>query len=253
MKRRLFCLCLLICLSASLAQAEVVQKGAIRVSLQGQITPKQLPRDKAAPVKVSLATEITATKGKAPPQLLELSLAINRYGHLEPNGLPKCEVTEIQPATSQRAKEACASSLVGKGFFKASLLLPEQSPFPSEGELLAFNGTYQGKPAILAHVYGTDPVPTSFTLPFLITKSKGTFATTLTAKLPKDANNSVTGLSLELKRSFKANGKQKSYVTASCPAPKGFGSASFSFAKASYRFAGGGGLSSTLTRVCGVG
>ena len=51
--------------------------------------------------------------------------------------------------------------------------------------MFAFNGTYKGKPAILAHVYGNQPVPTSFTLPFLITKAKGTFATVLTATFPR--------------------------------------------------------------------
>jgi hypothetical protein len=116
--------------------------------------------------------------------------------------------------------------------------------------MFAFNGTYKGKPAILAHVYGTDPVPTSFTLPFVISHSKGTFATVLTASLPADASNSVTGIELELQRRFKANGRARSYASASCPALKGFPSATFSFARASYRFVGGKRASSTLTRVC---
>ena len=101
------------------------------------------------------------------------------------------------------------------------MLLPQQSPFPSEGELFAFNGTYKGRPAILAHVYGTEPVPTSFTLAFVISKSKGTFGTTLTAQLPEDANNSVTGIELALKRSFKANGKAKSYASGFLPGGQG--------------------------------
>jgi hypothetical protein len=237
----------------SLAQAETIQKGSVRISLDGKITPKRLPREGSAPVRVSLVTEIAAaTKGKAPPQLTELALAINRYGHLEGKGLPICEVADIQPATTQKAKEACGGSLVGRGSFQASLLLPEQSPFPARGELYAFYGTYKGKPAILAHVYGTDPVPTSFTLPFVISKAKGIFGTLLTAKLPRDANNSVTGLELELGRSFRAGGKARSFASASCPAPKGFPGATFSFARASYEFAGGRRVSSTLRRSCGA-
>ena len=31
----------------------------------------------------------------------------------------------------------------------------------AEGKLYAFNGRWHGRPAILAHVYGTKPVPTS--------------------------------------------------------------------------------------------
>jgi hypothetical protein len=118
--------------------------------------------------------------------------------------------------------------------------------------MFAFNGAYKGKPAILAHVYGTNPVPTSFTLPFVITRSKGTFATTLTATLPKSDENVVTGIDLKLQRSFTYKGKTHSYASAGCPAPKGFPGATFPFAKASYAFAGGKKLTSTLTRSCGV-
>jgi hypothetical protein len=116
--------------------------------------------------------------------------------------------------------------------------------------MFAFNGTYKGKPAILAHVYGDEPVPTSFTLPFLITKAKGIFATVLTASFPAADNNLVTAIDLSLQRSFMFKGKQRSYASAGCPAPKGFPGATFPFAKASYVFAGGRQLSSTLTRSC---
>jgi hypothetical protein len=118
--------------------------------------------------------------------------------------------------------------------------------------MLAFNGTYKGKPAILGHVYGTQPVPTSFTLPFVIGQAKGTFATTLTATLPKSDENVVTGIDLNLQRSFTYRGKKHSYASAGCPAPKGFPGATFPFAKASYEFVGGKKLSSTLTRNCGA-
>jgi hypothetical protein len=116
--------------------------------------------------------------------------------------------------------------------------------------MFAFNGTYKGRPAILAHVYGTDPVPTSFTLPFVISKAKGTFATVLSATLPDAASNSVTGIELILQRRFSYRGEARSYASAGCPAPKGFPGAVFPFARASYEFVGGRGLSSVLTRSC---
>jgi hypothetical protein len=59
--------------------------------------------------------------------------------------------------------------LVGTGTFATKILLPQQAPFPAGGKLYAFNGRYRGHPAILAHVFGTEPVPTSFTLPFEMT------------------------------------------------------------------------------------
>jgi hypothetical protein len=146
--------------------------------------------------------------------------------------------------------EACKGSLVGEGTFSATVALSKATTFPSEGKMFAFNGTYKGKPAILAHVYGTEPVPTSFTLPFVIGHSKGTFGTTLTATIPPAEGNYVSGISLSLSRTFTYKGKKRSYASAGCPAPKGLPGASFTFAKASYAFVGGKRLSSTLTRSC---
>ena len=106
----------------------------------------------------------------------------------------------------------------------------------------------------MAHVYGTNPVPTSFTLPFELKPSKGTFGTILTAFLPEVTGNSsyITGLSLNLGRSFSVHGKKRSYLSAGCPAPKGFPGATFPFAKASFAFAGKQTLTSVLTRSCGA-
>jgi hypothetical protein len=235
---------------ASLAHAEVIQKGGIRVAFDGKIAPQKLPRQGMAPVEVSVGTEISATKGKPLAQLTRIEIAINSHGRLDPTGLPKCEVTDIQPATTAKALGECKGSLVGEGSFSSEVSLSKQAAFPSKGKLYAFNGTYKGRPAILAHVYGEEPVPTSFTLPFTIAKSKGTFGTTLTASIPASEDNFVTGIELTLKRSFTYKGKQRSYASAGCPAPKGFPGATFPFAKASYAFVGGKKMSSTLTRSC---
>lgn len=241
----------LLALGVALAQAETIQKGNVRVAFDGKITPNKLPREGLAPVKVAVDTTISSTaKGKAPPQLTKIAIAINRHGHLDSTGLPVCEVSDIQPATTAKALEACRGSLVGEGHFSAEVALSKQGTYPSEGKMFAFNGTFKGKPAILGHVYGTSPIPTSFTLPFVISKAKGTFATTLTATLPAAEDNFVTAIDLTLSRSYTFKGKKRSYASAGCPAPKGFPGATFPFAKASYAFVGGKRLSSTLTRSC---
>ena len=253
MKKALIALTALLLLAlASLAGAETIQKGAVRIAFDGKITPQKLPRESMAPVSVAVSTKISAAAGKPLAQLRKISIAINAHGKLDSTGLPVCEVGDIQPATTEKALEACRDSLVGEGHFAAEVALSRQAAFPSQGKMFAFNGTYKGKPAILAHVYGEEPVPTSFTLPFVITKTKGTFATTLTATFPAADNNLVTAIDLDLHRTYTFKGKRRSYASASCPAPKGFSGASFPFAKASYVFAGGKKLSSTLRRSCGV-
>jgi hypothetical protein len=236
----------------ALAQAETIQRGGIRVALDGDIAPNRLPRSGSAPVTVQVKTKISSTSKAHVPQLTKISIAINRYGRLDATGLPVCRISDIQPSTNEKALEVCGDSRIGDGQFSATVALSKQVAFPSAGKMIAFNGTYHGKPAILAHVYGTDPIPTSFTLPFVIGKSHGTFGTTLTATLPASEGNFVTGLDLALGRSFTYRGQKRSYASASCPAPKGFPGAPFAFAKATYSFAGGPRLSTTLTRNCRV-
>jgi hypothetical protein len=228
-----------------LAQAEIKQQDGLRVSFDGKLTPHALPRSGTAPVKVAVGAKISATNGQTPPQLRKITIAINRNGRFTPAGLPVCSLDQIQPSTTEDALRACRSSLVGEGSLSAKVLLLQQAPFPS---------TFHGKPAILAHVYGTQPIPTSYTIPFVLVPSKGTFGTTLTASLPQVTGNSgyITGLTLNLERSFSSHGKRRSYVSASCPAPRGVALVSFPFARASFGFAGGQALTSTLTRSCKV-
>jgi hypothetical protein len=235
-------------------RAEVVQKAGIRVHFDGGISPSKLPRVGSRGVRVSVETRISAAGREAPPQLQRIKLEINRHGHLEPRGLPRCTVQEIQPSTTAKALQACRPSLVGRGSFAASVALGQQAPFPATGPLYAFNGTYHGRPAILAHVYGTDPVPTSFTLPFMIEPSHGTFGTALVASIPRPTGGAsyVTHLALDLGRSFKAHGHAHSYLSAACPAPKGFGAAVFPFARTIMNFRQGPVIASTLDRTCQV-
>lgn len=241
-------------LIAVAAQAETSQHGDLRVAFGGKLSPHALPRAGAAPVSVSVATRIATADGATPPQLRSISIAVNRHGRFDRAGLPVCSLADIQPATNANALAACGSALVGHGTFTAKVLLPQSSPFPSNGRLLAFNGSFDGRPAILAHVFGSKPIPTSYTIPFVLAPSSGTFGTTLTASLPQVTGNSgyITGLTLNLNRSFSSHGARHSYVSASCPAPRGIALVSFPFARASFGFVGRKPVTSTLTRSCKV-
>jgi hypothetical protein len=246
----------LLCLAlTTAATAEITQQGNLRVSFAGKLAPHRLPRQGTAPVAVSISGEIKTTDNSTPPQLRTITMALNRNGQLDYKGLPSCHFHQIQPASTQEAREACPNSLVGTGSFKANVALPDQSPFPSNGKVLAFNGNLHGEPVIFAHIYGTEPLPTSFTLPFKIKRrNKGTYATVLVAQLPRVAAQwgYVSGVALRLQRTFSYRGETHSYLSAGCPAPKGFPGAVFTFARASFAFEDGETLSSTMTRSCGV-
>ena len=131
---------------------------------------------------------------------------------------------DVQPSTTQGALAACRDSFVGEGKLLAKVLLTQQSPFPSSGRIVAFNGVWKGKPAILAHVYGTKPVPTSFTMPFVIsTLGKGTYGTQLHATLPHFSGKwgYITGISLNLGATSHSHGHKRSLHLRCLPGAQG--------------------------------
>jgi hypothetical protein len=231
-------------LIAAPGSAEVSQKNGVRVAVQGSLSPNSLPREGSAPVSVSISGHIDSLDEAALPQLQKMTVAINSAGHLDLKGIPHCRIGHINPSNNEEALAACGSSLIGEGSFSADVKLPEQSPFPSQGRLLAFNGTIGGRPAIFGHIYGTKPLPTSFVLPFRVKQADGTFGTVLEAAFPRATGEwgYVTGISLNLNK--------KRFLSAGCPAPKGFAKAAFPLMKTSFSFAGGLRLDNTLTRSC---
>jgi len=245
---------LLLALFSAPTSAETIVKGPAKVAVSGGLAPKALPRRGKAPVSVTLQGKISATKKGPLPQLRKISFAINSYGHLDLAGLPVCRVGHIQPSSNQEAMAACGDSLVGTGDFAANVKLPEQTPFPSKGKMLAFNGKIRGRPAIFAHVYGTEPAAISYTLPFQITHTKGTYGLLLEANLPQIAGEwgNITQVSMTLGRTYRSHGQTHSYLSAGCPAPNGFNGAVFPLTRTSFQFAGGLDLKTTLNRSCKV-
>ncbi len=240
---------------AGTATGEVTEQQGVRVSVQGKLAPTMLPRSGTAPVSVSFGGRITSTGQADPPQLSEVAIALNSNGRLATGGLPRCRLGHIDPSTTREALAACGSSVVGEGHFSADVRLPEQSPFPSAGKVLAFNGRFGGRPAIFAHIYGTEPAPTSYVLPFLVKQTDGTYGTVLEASLPRVTGDwgFVTGISMKLQRTFVFHGKTHSYISAGCPAPAGFPKVVFPLAKTTFSFEGGPMLSTVLNRSCKVG
>jgi hypothetical protein len=226
------------------ASGEVAQKQGVRITVDGDLSPRKLPRQGKAPVGVSISGQIKALKQGELPQLKALQIAINHAGALDVRGIPHCRIGKINPSTTAQAEAICGDSLIGEGSFSADVVLPEQSPFPSKGKLLAFNGTIGRKPAVFAHVYGTEPLSTSYVFAFKVRKTRGRFGTTLEASFPKATGDwgYITGISLNLRRSR--------FMQAGCPAPAGFRKVSFPFARTSFDFAGGLKIQSTLTRSC---
>lgn len=184
--------------TAGVAMAVVVAEGNLRITVLSQIQPYRLPRAEAAPIAVFLAGHVATRSGAVPPQLQRMTIKVNRHGLLQSRGLPTCPLARIQPGSTARALDRCADALIGSGRFWASIVLPDQRPYPTRGRLLLFNGRQAGRAAIFAHIYTTLPFATSFVIVFRIKHiDEGPFGTELSASLPRPsaAGASSTGSS----------------------------------------------------------
>ena len=239
---------------ASLANAELVERGNLFVKFAGGISPTKLPRHENAPIGVRVDGTVRTLSGERPPALRWISIGINRGGRIETRGLPVCRRSQIEAVSSAQAMAVCGPALVGTGRYVAGVAFPEQDTFPLQGKVLAFNSVVDGERAILAHVYGKKPFPNSRIFVFHIRKSSGTFGTVLTAALPVALNRNgyLKRIILTLRRDFVYRGRKHSYLSAACGAPAGTNLGVFPFVRVGMTFADGRKLASTLIRSCTV-
>ena len=258
MKRRLKragALALALCLLGSIATAATIKSGDLRITVLSQILPYKLPRDTPAPIAVFVSGHVASASGVTPPQLQRMSVKVNRHGLLQSKGLPTCQLPQIQPGSTERALNNCSDALVGSGRFWASVVFPDQRPFPTRGRLLLFNGRVAGKPVLFAHIFTTIPFASSFVVTFSIKRiSDGPYGTELEAAFPQALGDwgFVDRIKLTLKRKYAYQGQQRSYFNSACPAPKGTQSVVFPLALASFDFGEGKRISLGVEKSCRV-
>ena len=237
------------------AHAAVVQRGELRITVLSQLSPYRLPRVGTAPISVFVAGHVEATDGGIPPQLQRMDIEVNRHGLLQSLGLPACPSARIRTASTRKALRLCTSALIGSGRFWAHIVLPDQTPYPTHGRLLIFNGRRGGEPLLLAHIYTSNPFPSSFVVSFSIRHlGKGPYGTELSATLPQALGDwgYVDRIKLNLKRKYRYRGRDLSYFNAGCPAPRGVDLAAFPLALASFYFEGQKPLRVLVPKSCGV-
>jgi len=241
--------------AAVAAQGELIQQGNLRVHFEGQLRPRALPREHRAPVSVSLEGRVSTSDGTRPPQLREMTIAVNRAGVVSATGLPTCTAPELQQTSTEAALRACRPALVGHGRFAANVDFPGAPLIPAHGEVLAFNSRIHGRMGMLLHLYGSSPVRAAFVLPFEIShRPRGRYDAVFSTRIPQLASDLgyVTEIEMTIGRTYNYKGERRSFISASCAAPAGFTGAVFPLAKATFSFANGQRLATSLLRDCKV-
>jgi hypothetical protein len=239
----------------AIARADTVAGENVRVSFQGRIRPATLPRSEPAPVSLHVTGTVQPLEGERPTALESLTIQVNRHAHFTTRGLPSCPLRRIYGTSTREALAACGDALLGAGHFTSHIDIPEQSPFPANGHVLAFNTTRKGHPAIAIHVFGRTPAAISNVLAGALVRSgpgSGSLGPRLTIEMPKigDDWGYVTGFDLTLHRRYRYRGHELSLITASCPAPPDLDRVPFKAARGTFDLADGKTITRTVTGDC---
>jgi hypothetical protein len=243
-------------LCAGQAMGERHQQGDLVVALDGQVSPRALPRHGFAPAKVSVSSRLSTVDGSPPPRVRRIELAFaGRSTRFDRVGLPACPASRVSNATDAQALARCGPALVGHGRLEAELLLPHQAPVRVHAHLLDFNARSRGGGlAILVHAFSSRP-PASFVLRFsLHRRNAGAFPTALTATMPRSVGPwpHLTGFRMSLGRRYRHGGSTYSFISASCPAPPRFTAGFLPFAGIVYGLPAARRISETIVRGCRV-
>src|SRR4051812_48225628 len=103
------------------AHGEVYCRDNLCVSFEARLRPHDLPRERPVPVTVSLGGSVGTMDGSRPPQLREITVAMNRAGKVFTGGLPTCAASQLQQTSSEAALRLCRVALVGHGSFAAKV------------------------------------------------------------------------------------------------------------------------------------
>jgi hypothetical protein len=197
------------------AKPTVIQIGKLVLTVDGDFTPKQLPKNKLTPIKLDVSGSIKTSDGTHPAALKEVIVEFDKNSAVNAKGIPVCTQGKLIAQDTKNAKKACPNSILGEGSTEVEVEFPEQAPFKAKGPLVFFNGGVSGgKTTLFIHAYVAVPAPTALITKITITKThNGRYGTKTVSKVPVIAGGSGSVLNFK----FTVNPKRTQYATAKCP------------------------------------
>jgi hypothetical protein len=237
---------------AAAAGGERSQRGDLIIALRGELSPLQLDRHDPQPVDLQLAGGLESADGSLLPRVDRVEIGFPSKGIVATRGLPVCRIRQLRNATSEGALAACRPALVGHGAVEAAVQLPDQGAFLVHARLLVFNGPIkQGHRLLILHGYALRP-PTTVVLPFTLQRRRGRFGIVIGADLPAALGPwpHLARFEMSLGRRYAYKGRERSFLSATCPIPPRFTAGFFSLSQSTYTLSDGRRVSRTITRSC---
>jgi hypothetical protein len=140
----------------------VVRVGNMVLEINGDITPRALPKHKLAPLGFWASGKVSTVDGSHPPALKEATFDSDKDVVVSVRGLPSCRIDQLQARGTKQAEAACGDAILGRGSATVEVAFPEQKPFDSTGPLILFNGGERnGAISLLVYSYVSVPAPTA--------------------------------------------------------------------------------------------
>jgi hypothetical protein len=191
-------------------------------SMGVNIKPAKRSKTKPTPatLEVTTATGNPTTANGVPIPATRAIVDFPKGLSVYSKGFPTCDPARVQNTSTEKALEECKRAKVGGGEGTLDLVVG-QKVFPVVAGMTVFNGVPQGKkPVILLHLYSQTPIQTTLVLIGVVKSyDKQGFGTRLDVEIPLIAGGqgAVTGVKLKVFKKYSYKGKQRSFISATCP------------------------------------
>jgi hypothetical protein len=201
------------------ANAALVKIGNLVLTADGGFTPLKLPRQTFAPIDFTGHADLKTTDSSVPPALQQLVLDFDRDGRLSTAGLPVCQPSLLENATTTEARSRCPNAIVGNGHISALIALGTAAPIQASSPITLFNGPRQeGHPTVILHARTTVPATQTFVVTIPIEKRGGLYRYRATVDVPPIAggHGSLVHIDVKVGKRYRYRGSERSYTEARC-------------------------------------
>lgn len=210
---------ILVVVGAAAADAATVRVGTLVLRADGEFAPRLLPKRAYAPIRFQGYGDVHTTDGSQPPALQHVKLEFDHDGHLTTAGLAGCEPASIEGATSDEARARCGAAIVGRGEIGAEIPLAGLGRVELRAPLTVFNGPRRdGNPTAILHARAPAPVSETYVVVVPIERRQGRYGYRAEFDVPPIAGGlgSLTHIDGKIGRTYRAGGRERSYVSARC-------------------------------------
>jgi hypothetical protein len=197
----------------ALAAAPIVH-AANTQTVKATFAPSKVPKKNYAPGSINVVTTTGTTSGT----VVATSRAQVFFDDdivFDTKNVARCPKGKLTGTTTQQAKNACKSAIVGSG--QATVAIGGNPANPTPAVITAFNGTPSGgKPTIFLHSR-SDQLALTTILTGVLRGSSGDFGSKLDVSVPPlPFASAILRFQTKVQKKYKVKGKQHSYVSARC-------------------------------------